>query len=175
MYPSPSQMDEVFNVFYVIAATVCLPIALFAGSSLCSLVIDITESLTTHNRDANSATSLRAATARFFTPAATPQKRLTDIGFSLLKIPKHLCCHITGLIMNDPVMLKGEGRTYERTAIKRHLEEKGYKGPFVNQVLTPEGRELIPNVDKRSEIESFVTRKERSAAASRESTCFHRL
>jgi hypothetical protein len=39
------------------------------------------------------------------------------------EIPRHLLCPITHSLMKDPVIVMASGRTYEREAIDRHMQE----------------------------------------------------
>ena len=48
--------------------------------------------------------------------------------------PAHLCCPITCDIMTDPVMA-ADGRTFERNAIRKWLEDGHEKSPITNLIL----------------------------------------
>lgn len=103
-------------------------------------------------------------------PEISFKSRLKKINYTQ-DIPEHLCCHITGQIMEVPVILKAEGRTYERSAIVKWLWEHEYRAPFKNiKLKEKDERELIFNADINSAIESFVTEKEREYKASQTAT-----
>lgn len=100
--------------------------------------------------------------ARFFTrvPTKTPTQRLENINFPLVDVPDHLCCLLTGEPMTDPVLLEGDGQTYERAAIVKYLKENLNKSPSNNSQFAENLCRLIRNQGKLSEIENFVTERE---------------
>jgi ankyrin repeat protein len=61
-------------------------------------------------------------------------------------------CSITSQVMIDPV-LATDGRTYEREAIAEWLESHD-TSPLTNEKLP--SKQLIPNVDKKSDISEFL-------------------
>eukprot|EP00933_Yihiella_yeosuensis_P016398 TRINITY_DN14029_c4_g1_i1.p1 TRINITY_DN14029_c4_g1~~TRINITY_DN14029_c4_g1_i1.p1 ORF type:complete len:100 (-),score=10.61 TRINITY_DN14029_c4_g1_i1:76-342(-) len=69
--------------------------------------------------------------------------------------PQHLCCPVTHSLYEDPVVTMG-GNTYERSAILAYWEQRGGDpvDPLTNTVLP--SRLLIPNWDKRREIQDFL-------------------
>lgn len=72
-------------------------------------------------------------------------------------IPNEFECPISKLIMIEPMMLEGDGFTYEKEMIEQHLILKmnQAKSPKTNQVL--EGKKLILNQTLCSQIRNFLS------------------
>lgn len=68
--------------------------------------------------------------------------------------PPAFICAITSEMMSDPVVTS-DGQTYERSAIKRWLEDH-QTSPRTNAIL--ENKSLIPNVALRQQIDEFCKR-----------------
>eukprot|EP00931_Biecheleriopsis_adriatica_P010701 TRINITY_DN111775_c0_g1_i1.p1 TRINITY_DN111775_c0_g1~~TRINITY_DN111775_c0_g1_i1.p1 ORF type:complete len:289 (-),score=51.65 TRINITY_DN111775_c0_g1_i1:156-1022(-) len=69
--------------------------------------------------------------------------------------PRHLCCPITHALYEDPVVAMS-GNTYERAALLEYWEQQGQLcDPLTNVAL--QSSMLIPNWDKRREVESFLS------------------
>jgi len=69
------------------------------------------------------------------------------------EILRDLCCHISSDIMDDPVKTV-DGFTYERKNIERWFQTND-KLPLTNLVLS--SLELLPNVQKKEEIATFLS------------------
>ncbi len=76
------------------------------------------------------------------------------------EIPNHLCCSITGELMQDPVLVAGSGHTYEREAITKWFCNHN-TDPYTNLVLTDEGKKLIPNHAVKQSIVEYQNKKEK--------------
>ena len=68
--------------------------------------------------------------------------------------PPHLCCPITHSLYEDPVVAMS-GNTYERAAIEAYWDQQeNLCDPLTNVLL--QNATLIPNWDKRREVQSFL-------------------
>lgn len=90
----------------------------------------------------------------------TPKERLEAIGFSLDEVEDHLCCEISGEIMNRPVFFRTAGHTYDHESIMRCVRENI---PFtdLNRKFTEAELDLTDDTGCAKKIEAFVTEKER--------------
>jgi hypothetical protein len=110
---------------------------------------------------------IRSGINRFFkSPSAhqrTFSQRLAAINFPEENIPAHLCdVRISTQIMNNPVFLTGDGGTYDKENIKRWFD--GHRtSPMTGLPLSSANRSLYPNIDKKREIEEFVSQQEHLA------------
>jgi hypothetical protein len=68
--------------------------------------------------------------------------------------PDAICCPITQDTMNDPVLLVGDGHTYEREAIETWLIQKN-TSPLTNEVLTD--LTLVANHAVKKMIDEWCT------------------
>uniref|UniRef100_A0A7S3NLR6 U-box domain-containing protein n=1 Tax=Aureoumbra lagunensis TaxID=44058 RepID=A0A7S3NLR6_9STRA len=83
---------------------------------------------------------------------AVSVKRLKQI----LEHVDSICCPITLQVMRDPVVLQGDGRTYEREDIEAWIAKKA-TSPYTGLELDDDfGRTLTPNVVLRTTIESIL-------------------
>jgi hypothetical protein len=74
-------------------------------------------------------------------------------------MPEEYACSITCEPMTDPVLLVGDGRTYERAAITKWLHEHRGTSPFTNLPLSESDQRLIPNMAVRSIMEKFAEKQ----------------
>jgi hypothetical protein len=105
----------------------------------------------------------------FFIRNASPRtgkafsEELAAINFPDNQIPDHLkeqYISIGTRIMNDPVILLGDGETYERVDIEQWLKVHT-SSPATGIHLVGAELSLVPNMDKRRETEIFVRDKVR--------------
>ena len=75
-----------------------------------------------------------------------------------MEIPQALICSITMELMEDPVLLSGDGHTYERKAIAEWLSRKN-TSPMTNELL--ESNKLVPNRAIKTQVSDW---KEKQAA-----------
>lgn len=68
-----------------------------------------------------------------------------------------LKCPISKKYMFDPVLLIGDGNTYEREQIMIHLKYSS-KSPMTNNLLTEQGKGLVENMAVRSMVREFLTK-----------------
>ena len=73
-----------------------------------------------------------------------------------------LCCPITLTLMIDPVILTGDGHTYEREAIENWLASNN-TSPATNASL-PKGSQVIPNHALRGAISEVRTKQGRAGS-----------
>lgn len=85
------------------------------------------------------------------------QKRAKEI----LERVNSICCPITCEVMEDPVILYGDGQSYERSAIVEWLE-KQQTSPLHGSALDEAGATLKPNIILRTTIDAML--KESRAA-----------
>ena len=83
--------------------------------------------------------------------SATDEKNLMSEAKELLRYPEELCCPISRELMEDPVIAE-DGRTYERSLIKRSLEVK-QESPLTKQPI--QSLALYPNQDKKSAVVEY--------------------
>ena len=83
--------------------------------------------------------------------SATDEKNLMSEVKDLLRYPEELCCPISRELMEDPVIAE-DGRTYERSLIKRSLEVK-QESPLTKQPI--QSLALYPNQDKKSAVVEY--------------------
>ena len=69
-----------------------------------------------------------------------------------------LICPITGEVFLDPVLLVGDGHTYEREAAERWLA-KHATSPLSGQALPPHGLTLVPNHALRKQAAALLERR----------------
>ena len=69
-----------------------------------------------------------------------------------------LICPITGEVFLDPVLLVGDGHTYEREAAERWLA-KHATSPLSGQPLPPHGLDLVPNHALRKQASALLERR----------------
>lgn len=69
--------------------------------------------------------------------------------------PEAFRCSITFEVMRDPVMLGISGHTFERSAIEYWLQNNN-RNPLTNESLTPDERNLTPNISLRNAINQYV-------------------
>ena len=73
-----------------------------------------------------------------------------------------LICPITGEVFLDPVLLVGDGHTYEREAAERWLA-KHATSPLSGQALPPHGLTLVPNHALRKQAAALLEERGRAA------------
>ncbi len=73
-------------------------------------------------------------------------------------IPDGFLCPITQDIMKDPVILVGEGHSYERKSIQDWFV-RSTRSPLTGNELAIEQRALVDNYALKSAIESFILRR----------------
>ncbi|CAF1509714.1 unnamed protein product [Adineta steineri] len=81
-----------------------------------------------------------------------------------LTVPRDFLCPITREIMEDPVVLIEDGRSYELYAIERWLRDNN-SSPMTNKPLTD--RRYIPNFNLKNAIEEFCAQQELVSATNR--------
>jgi hypothetical protein len=69
---------------------------------------------------------------------------------------QYLLCPIRQEIMKDPVLLVGDGRSYEREAIQSWLEQHRKTSPLTNEPLTDEEMRLISNRTLKDVIHHII-------------------
>lgn len=85
------------------------------------------------------------------------ENMLNAIAYPSEKIPRKHCCPISYSIMSDPVIAM-DGHTYDRDCIAEWLKHHS-NSPMENLPL--ENNRLIPNKDKKSEINDFIQNKQK--------------
>eukprot|EP01050_Picozoa_sp_SAG11_P024889 SAG11_NODE_5440_length_1559_cov_2.223288_1_plen_478_part_01 len=65
--------------------------------------------------------------------------------------PRYLCCLITWVLMEDPVIDTSNGYTYDRSSIIEHMRVGNLECPFTRQPMGP----LIPNRAVRDAVEQW--------------------
>ncbi|MBS0358175.1 MAG: ankyrin repeat domain-containing protein [Proteobacteria bacterium] len=76
---------------------------------------------------------------------------------SEISIPEECVCPISHSIMIDPVLLMGDGYTYEREEIEYWLSANNIS-PMAHVDLTQEDKKVIPNVTQRRAIDAFLNK-----------------
>lgn len=85
--------------------------------------------------------------------------KVVDLAFRMQVIPAEYMCPISTELMVDPVMLVGEGHTYERAKIMRWIDEKSKFGDIKVPAPTtnlPVEKALAPNHTLKSAIRQIM-------------------
>jgi len=80
-------------------------------------------------------------------PAATNQTSIP---------PPELCCPITHEVMTDPVLLVGDGNTYERSAIENWFHMGRLTSPLTGEVLEGDDLRLVRNMALTRQISDHI-------------------
>lgn len=78
-----------------------------------------------------------------------------------------ICDPILFAPMEEPVVLAGDGKTYDMLPIMQALEIKK-QSPLTNEVLTGEQLNLLPDYSKRIQIQQFITQFEKTLGQQQE-------
>ncbi|WZZ42065.1 hypothetical protein YC2023_038324 [Brassica napus] len=70
-----------------------------------------------------------------------------------INVPDYLCCNITLEIFRDPV-ISPSGVTYERAAIREHINKVGKFDPITREKLDPS--KLVPNLAIKEAVASYL-------------------
>lgn len=74
-----------------------------------------------------------------------------------MKANKDYICNLSGLIFSDPVVLVGDGFTYEREYIEEHLKHKK-TSPLKGIKLQGDSLKLIPNNSLKSNLFNYLSK-----------------
>lgn len=118
--------------------------------------IVVVSSLSRSSSSRESPTTERAARAAGSAPRCAVNARV-DVGGEMVDadaLPDDLLCPITGELFRDPVLLSGDGQTYERSAVEKWLETHDTSPISGAKLETAMEKTLIPNFRARGQADA---------------------